>query len=276
MDRLNSILTLLAEWLLAPLAGSPTAALIGASIVCGVLMTIVFKHTSNQAALRRVAGRTRALIMSMRLFKDDLRVALRSLGELLLSIGKRLALSLPPLLVLCVPFVLILAQLALRYEHRPLTAGDAVIVELRVKAEWWEAWRDAELVAPDGVRIETPPLRDAATHTVYWRMRAVEVTDEPLRFKAGDVEVAKSLRSADTTDSLTTISSLRPSSSFFEHLLFPGEDACDDDSPVRSVKVHYPQRTTPIFGVNIPWWGTFLIVSMLTAIVLRPFMRVQF
>jgi hypothetical protein len=276
MDRLNAILTRLADWLLAPLSGHPTAALIVAAVVCGAFMTIVFKHTSNQAALKRAAGRTRALLMSMRLFKDDLRVALKAQWELLVSIGRRLALSIPPLLVLCVPFVLILAQLALRYEHRPLTASDAAIVELRVRAEQWEAWRNAELIAPPGVRIETPPLRDAARHTVCWRVRADEPAHEPLRFAAGDDQIGKSLTAARDAEALATVSGLKPSTSIVERLLFPGEDACDGDSAVRNVKVQYPPRATPIFGVNIPWWGTFLIVSMLTALLLKPFVKVQF
>ena len=56
MNRLNATLTALSELVLAPLMSwPPLLVLIIISVVCGVAMTIVFRHTSNQRALRRVA-----------------------------------------------------------------------------------------------------------------------------------------------------------------------------------------------------------------------------
>ena len=56
----------------------------------------------------------------------------------------------------------------------------------------------------------------------------------------------------------------------------PGEPGFAGDAPVRSVDIRYPDRSTPIFGFNMPWWGTFFIVSMLAAVIVRPFLKVQF
>ena len=59
-------------------------------------------------------------------------------------------------------------------------------------------------------------------------------------------------------------------------MIYPAEPGFGDDSPVQSVDLRYPTRSTPIFGIDIPWWGTIFIVSMFAAICVRPFLKVQF
>ena len=56
------------------------------------------------------------------------------------------------------------------------------------------------------------------------------------------------------------------------------EAGFDATSAVQAVVIHYleAKQTTPLFGINVPWWATFLIISMLAALVARPFLRVHF
>ncbi|MHC4130284.1 MAG: hypothetical protein ACYSUA_19405, partial [Planctomycetota bacterium] len=115
MNWINARLTAAGDFCLAPFASwPPLVVLIAVSVVAGVGMTVVFRYTSNQRALRAVARRTKAQLMCLRIFKDDLGVAIRCQGSLIKAIGLRLWHSLPPMLVLIVPFVFILTQLALR------------------------------------------------------------------------------------------------------------------------------------------------------------------
>ena len=72
MNVLNHVLTSAGDVLLAPLAGSPRLALLAVSVVAGVLMTVTFRHTTNQAALRRISQRIGAMLLCLRLFKDDI------------------------------------------------------------------------------------------------------------------------------------------------------------------------------------------------------------
>ncbi len=278
MNWINGILTAIGNVVLAPMISwSPAVVLIVVSSVAGVLMTVTFRYTSNQAALRRVARVTKAQLMCLRLFKEDLGVALRCQGDILRSIGRRLWLSLPPMAVLMVPFVLILTQLALRYEKRPIRPGESVVLVAELSPDQWESHgSDLSLQVPDGVVLETPALHDAGGHTVYWRLGLSRPVTEPLILRTGYFTIEKSLIGADDADRLCTVSARRPGSGFFDRLLFPGEPGFASDAPVRSIDVRYPDRSTPIFGVNVPWWGTFFIVSMLAAIIVRPFLKVQF
>ena len=147
---MNAFLTTVSTFLLKPFASSPLLALLLYSAVSGVLMTIIFRYTSNQKAIRAAADRTRAMMLRMRLFKDDFEVALQCQAELLKATGKRLLHSLPPMAVMIIPFFLVLTQLALWYEHRPLEAEEASVLELHVTPEAWPKWR--------GCRARDTPL----------------------------------------------------------------------------------------------------------------------
>ncbi len=278
MNWINGILTAIGNVVLAPMASwSPAVVLIVVSSVAGVLMTVTFRYTSNQAALRRVASVTKAQLMCLRLFKEDLGVALRCQGDILKSIGRRLWLSLLPMAVLMVPFVLILTQLALRYEKRPIRPGESVVLVAELSPGHWQSHgSDLSLQVPDGIVLETPALHDAGGHSVSWRLGLSRPVTEPLILRTGFFTIEKSFVGADDADRLYTVSARRPGSGFFDRLLFPGEPGFASDAPVRSIDVRYPDRSTPIFGVNMPWWGTFFIVSMLAAIIVRPFLKVQF
>jgi len=161
MNWINAILTWISSLALAPMQSwSPTVVLIVLSVVAGVLMTVVFRYTSDQQGLKRVASLTKAQLMCLRIFKEDLGVALRCQRDMLKSIGRRLWLSLPPMAVLIVPFVLILTQLSLRYENRPIRTGESVILAVEFSPDAWpDDGGDVAIEVPEGVVIETPALR---------------------------------------------------------------------------------------------------------------------
>jgi len=278
MNTINVIVTRAADVLMTPAQlTSPLAMLLILSVVCGLLMTIVFKYTSNQKALKVVADRTKAQLLCMRLFKDDLRVAIRCQASLVKYIGLRLWHSLPPMLVMIVPFVLILPQLAMRYEWRGLEPGESIVAMVQIDpAAWDEHHDDVSLRVPPGVVIETPRLRDAEEHAIYWRLRLEHPTIEPIVFSVGYYGCPKTFANAEDPRELSLVSPRRPGPGFLDRLLYPAEPGFASDGPVRGVELRYPGRSTPIFGLDVPWWLTFFVVTMIAALVARPFLRVQF
>jgi hypothetical protein len=276
MNQLNALLTPLADWLFAPFTSMPLAGLLFWSAVTGVIMTYVFGKTSNQVALRRAADRTRAQLLAVKLFKDDLAVTLQCQVALMKATAMRLWHSLRPTIVMMPPLILVLTQLALRYEFRPLQAGERALVDLQLAPDAWEQYQNVELAAADGVVIETPSLRDAHTQSLQWRIRAESDRSTKLRWEFGDRQIEKDLSLAPGADRLQPTNSRRAGPGFWDRLLYPGEPGFNADSPVQSISVQYAARHTPLLGMDIPWWGTFFIVSMLVALVAGRFLGVQF
>ncbi|MFW6124713.1 MAG: hypothetical protein ACOC46_01085 [Pirellulales bacterium] len=276
MNALNAILTRVSHALLTPFAALPLVGLLFWSAVAGVVMTLVFGRTSNQRALAAAADRTRAQLLAIRLFKDDLGVALRAQVELLKATGWRLLHSLPPMLVMAVPFVLVLAQLSLWYEHRPLVPGERTIIAVQLAPQAWTQSRDVELEAPPSVAVETAALRDGTDRTLYWRLRALKPGPVTLRWQFGPRVVEKQLALAENPRRLQRVSVRRPGAGILDRLLNPGEPGFGADSPVQAIVVRHPSRRTPVLGLDLPWWATFVLASIVAALVVRPLLRVRF
>ena len=214
--------------------------------------------------------------MGIRLFKDDLNVTLQCQVELLKASALRLLHSLPPMLVMIVPFVFVLTQLAMRYEHRPLHKGETALVSLQLSPDAWQQHRDVPLETSDSIVTETPSLRDDAETTLYWRLRSESDQPGVLRWNFGDQTVEKELTVAADDSSLRIVSARRAGSGMFDRLLNPAEPGFSVAMPVQFITVDYPRRQTPIFGLAVPWWATFFIVSMLFALLVRRTLRVEF
>jgi hypothetical protein len=95
--------------------------------LAGLVAAIVFRFTSRQDLLRRDAELIQAQLLAMKLFRDDLGTMCGSLGRLLRYTVLRLWHSLPPTLVMVVPFVCSWRG-GRWYEHAPLVRRTELVM----------------------------------------------------------------------------------------------------------------------------------------------------
>ena len=275
MNLINSLVTNVFQGLLFPLAAWPLLALFIVSALCGLLMTSVYRWVSNQTALGLVVDRSRGHLLAIKLFKDDLRGMFGSLLAVLKLAAARLWYSVVPMLVMAVPLLLVLVQLALRFEHRPLRAGEAAIVELELSSDAWDSLSNARLEPLSSVEIETPAVRDVQQHTIAWRVRPKEEGDYRLRWQLGPAVVEKQLIVRDH-DLLCAVSARRAGQKWWDRILNPGEPSFGMFSSVAGASVRYPARETPVLGWPLPWWFTFVGISIAAALAMQPILKVKF
>jgi len=157
MSAVNAALRPVFDLLLAPFAAwPPIVSLVVVSLLVSVLMLVVFKKTSNQAALAVVKRKIHAGIFEIRLFNDDLRAILRAQNEILRHNLTYLRLSLWPMLFLLPPLVLVIAQLQFHYGYQGLRPGQRALLEVDLSPEAASGARPrARLDLPAGLRAET-------------------------------------------------------------------------------------------------------------------------
>ncbi|MDY0168746.1 MAG: hypothetical protein RBS80_19510 [Thermoguttaceae bacterium] len=269
---LSTVVTPCAEVVLWPIAVMPgwaSATLVAA--VTSVLMLAVFKVTSNQAAIRRVRNDIKANMLALSLFKDSVGVGLRAQGRILLAAGRLLALSIVPMLIMLPPTCLLLGQLGLWYQARPLRVGEEAVVTVYLAGDAAEALPEVELAgsgdwAPTGSPVRVPPRR-----MICWNVQAKAPGRHRLSFWIGDAEFDKELA---VGDGFMPTSQRRPEWSWTAALLHPRETPFAANSPVQSIEVAYPGRSSWTSGTD-SWLVYWFVVSLLAAFAAKPLLRVD-
>jgi hypothetical protein len=254
------------RWLLAPIGVLPgwlSATAIAA--ITGVLLLVVFKYTSNQRAFHRVRNDIDANLLALKLFKDSARVALRSQGRVLAGAGRLFVLAVVPILVMALPAALILGQLALWYEARPLRVGEESVITLGLGGDARSPWPAVSLEPTDALEVDAGPVRVRSRREVCWGIRARQPGLHRLAFKIGDRTVTKELAIGD---GFMRVSAERPDWDVRSILENPAEAPFRPGDPVRSIAIAYPERPSKTSGTG--WWLFYWFgVSFVTALCFR-------
>jgi len=268
MSAVNAVLRPVFDLLLAPFAaGPPIVSLTLVSLLVSILMLVVFKHTSNQAALAAVKRRIHAGLFEIRLFNDDLRAILRAQNEILRTNLTYLRLTLWPMVFLLPPLVLVIAQLQFHYGYEGLRPGERALLSVDVDpAAGGGARPAASLSVPAGLRAETGDVWVKAKSQLVWRLVAERDGDYELRLDVAGTHLTKTVR---VTPKTVRLSPVRVDSGFVSQLLYPAEPPLPAGSPVRAVHLSYPGREVEVLGHAMHWMIPFFVLSIVFAFALR-------
>jgi hypothetical protein len=241
------------------LAGWQSATLV--AIATGVVMLIAFKYTSNQAAIKRVRAGIKANTLALKLFKENAMVAIRAQEGMLTGAFWLMMYAIVPILVMTVPVLLILSQLALWYQSRPLRSNEDAVITVKLRESADSAMPEVRLEPNAGLEVKTGPVRIFSQNEVCWDVRANEKGYHQLQFRVGDQTYSKDFA---VGDGIMRVSVMRPGWNWKDVLLHPHESPFSTDSPVQSIAIKYPSRNTWVDGTNT-WVWYWLIVSMVAA-----------
>lgn len=269
---LNELAGAIAGFLLAPVSWLPgwlSLSLIAA--VTGVLMLLIFKYTSNQRAIRHTRSQIKANLLALSLYRDSTAVSLRAQGAILLSAGRLMFYAIVPMLVMIVPTCLLLGQLAVWYQSRPLAVGEDAVVTLQLASEDKQMLQKLALAGDSSVDINVGPVRVPSKKMVCWNIRATEEGQHTLTFEASGEQYTKELV---VGSGYQPTSIRRPARQWAELLLHPRESPFPQDSAVQSIEVTYPSRSSWVSGSST-WLAFWFIASMVAAFAVRPLIGVD-
>jgi uncharacterized membrane protein (DUF106 family) len=268
---LNAAANPLGRWLLAPIAAMPgwlSATLVAA--VTGVFMLVVFKYTSNQRAIKRVRDDIKANLLALKLFKDSAAVAVQSQERLLAGAFWLFVLALVPMAVMFVPALLILCQLSLWYQQRPLKVGEEAVVTMKFNGDAGAPLPKADLASTKEVtKIKRGHVY--SQREIWFRIKPNENGTHRLAFEVDGRTVEKELA---VGDGFMRVSVQRPGWDAKDVLEYPAESPFGPDSPVRSIEIAYPKRPSKISGTD--WWIAYwFVASMVGGFLFRGVLKVN-
>jgi hypothetical protein len=263
---LNALANGLGRMLLGPVAVMPgwlSATIVSA--VTGVFLLFVFKYTSGQRAIKRVRNDINAHLLALKLFKDSAAVALRAQGRILLGALRLFGLAIVPILVMVVPVTLLLGQLALWYQRRPLRVGEETVVTLKLNGNAASPWPEVRLKPAASFEVAVGPVRVQSKREICWKLVACQNGLTRLAFQVAGLDIDKELAVGGR---LMRVSEKRPGWSWSDALLHPWESPFRPDSLVHSIEVTYPNRDSWTSGTD--WWVAYwFVVSMAAALCFR-------
>jgi hypothetical protein len=276
MSTYNAIMSAFCEILTFPFkALPPIVGLTVISLVSGVLLLLLYKHTSPQKTIKKIKDRIKGGLLEIRLFKDDLGIVTRAIGGLFLkNIPSYMGCNLIPLVPLVVIVGPLLFQLDARYGFAPFEAGDSVVIEIGL-AEGTDPVTDKiRLELPAGLTCEAGPVRIPSRRSLTYRIRVVEAGTYDLKLSVNGRDYIKRLDAAERTGK---ISGARfNAGQTWDLLENPGDDPWPADAPVESFRLRTQPRAAMlgIEGDLWPWLWIFCIVGLAFGFALKGVLKV--
>ena len=128
------------------------------------------------------------------------------------------------------------------------------------------------LQLPEGVRIDAnDPCRAELIRTVDWRLTPSKSGEYKLSFGSGIDVVEMPLLVGEAMPRLSTMRG----GPWLDRLLYSAEASIPGGSVFESIRVHYPTRSTPVFGYDVHWLITLFVLSIVFALVAKPILKVH-
>ncbi len=236
---------------------------IAAGALSGFASWSFFRRRSDPARLRGAVNGIVAHLFELRLFAHEPVLVLRAQRDLLAANFHFLRLVMLPSLILVLPFAILLVAMDSLFGRAPLQVGEPAIVTLAFSHAVGRKSAKAQLDAPPGIVVETPPVHVLSLSQISWRLRPVRAVRGEVRLRYGNRVIRKSISSEPGIQWLSDIRA----GSVWRFLRHPSELPFSS-SAIHSVSVVYPAAT--IFHVN---WLVWFAVASLSGAAASPVIR---
>ena len=248
-----------------------------AALLSAVLFLYIFRRFSNQAGIQNQKKLIVAHLLQMRLFQHQLSLLASGIKGVLYHNLRYVLLTLPPLLVLIIPLVLITMQVDSRCGYAPLKAGDEFIISLGFKSQGMKlVSQDYAVDGGSGISLLTPAVRIPRLNRIYWRARIEQPLNgaAALRVTSAGAELG-SLPLA-VGHPLNRFSPSKRRFSPQAALFHSGSGFIPAASRLESITVDYPRAQYSLLGIQMDAIVLYFVCTLFFALLLKPVMRVKF
>jgi hypothetical protein len=267
-----AVLNKIFDFLFGLIAALPQQlSLILVAAVFGILLVPVYGRVSPQLQIAKAKKRIFAALYESVIFRRSSALSLKAQGKMGLNGLIYFCLAIPPILILAIPCLIVLAQCNLFYGVSGLLPSSPTLVIARLAAN--TDLKAARLTSAAGIEISAP-VRDLQQQEIAWRITLPET------FTAGAETLQLSLVSPTGTLSVPLEIGAQNhkvypfnSSSFIDNLFYPR--GLQMPPWLSSLEIRYPERNIPYLGFSTHWMLPFLVVSILSGYIASKFFGVE-
>ncbi len=275
MDFLAGVITALFDVAVLPFGTRRAAALIVLSIVSGAVFALVFRATSNPAAIKRTRNRFQARILEMRLYPDDPVLLTRAFAGALTTQLDYFRVAVKPIAILLLLALPAYFQLEARFARRPLrpALNERALVTATLKTGLDVRAVPTSLTPASNAAIVDPRfVRVRASREIVWRVQAGSGVHE-LVARTYDVEYRFPIRATQEPHAIGR--ERHAKHGWWDSIVHPGLPRLPEQSALQSIRVSYPDASYRVFGHTFGWLSLFLLGSLVGAVIPAWLLRIQ-
>lgn len=268
-DSLSTNFLKVGSFVLGPFVSYPLLGLIGASVLAGIVLLVLYGRVSAQDKLYQVKRNIYGAMLEAVLFRHDIKTSLAAQLRMLLGGGKYFLLAVPPLLILAVPCIIFLGQLNFYFGSRPAKVSEPLMVSLKVTNP--EEVFGVELLPDDPAQLEVSnPVRVQEERETFYRLtpKASGALKLTIRNSEGE-EVHDALMVSERKDGFSPFAYR----SFWMSWLYP--TFSELPKGVERLSVLYEPAYYTVFGMNLHWLLLFFVASLISGLLAAKVFKIE-
>jgi len=239
------------------------------SIVVGLAMVVMFRHTSNQKAIGRAKDQLKAHLLAVRLFQDQLPVVMRAYGRILSGTARYLRLAFAPLLIAIIPITFLIIELDRYFGWESVQPGQPFLLEAKLRNA--DAVNAVELQLPPQISTSAPAVHDVSGNAVSWRLVAASDGNYDVKVTGGGESLSKQVQ---VSSRLQRLSPDRLQAPWWKRMFTSTEPALPAGT-VEAISVDYPPREVGVFSWKANWILWFFVISLIAGFIFKSALGIE-
>jgi uncharacterized membrane protein (DUF106 family) len=240
-----------------PLLGlDPLFIVIIISAIITVLITTIYKFTTNQNLMKQLKGEMKEFQKEMKELKDDPKKMMEVNKKAMQTNMKYMSHSMRSTLITFIPIILIFGWMNANIAYEPIQPNQEFTVEA-LFAKGTDG--TIELIVPKGISSLGEAEKDLKDNKATWTLKGKEgnyIDNNALEFKYNNEVEYKNLI-------ITNKQQFSPINKKIS------------DSKLKMIQINNkPMKVLNLFGWKIGWLGTYIIFSILLSMLLRKLLKV--
>ena len=233
----------------------------GAAFIIGIIFLLLYGKLSSQVKIKEVKRAIQAALLETILFRHQPGLCVAAQGRMLSGAVRYFLLAVPPVLFLALPFVLLSAEMQLRFGYRALSLQEPLL--LKAVARNADAAAQAELKSGPDLAI-VGPVRVPSGKEIYWRVQAKTPGRYSASLQLGGEHFPLEFAVAEQPRRIEAFSY----SSLWQQLFFFSDLALQPSfkKQLSELNLNYPSRDFSFFGFRLHWLLPFIILSILAGL----------
>lgn len=223
------------------------------SFILALLISLIYKYTTNQSLMKDLKMETKALQKQMKELKHDPGKMMQVQKKAMETNMKYMMHSFRPMIFTFIPIIIIFGWMNMHFAYYPITPGSEFTATLLMEQQDGNIM----LVVPDGIEIMTAATQEVETNNATWKLKGKN-GDYLLEFVKDDISYTKEVIITNEKRYTTPIKPIK-------------------DGNVKSITISSkPVKVLNLYfrGWKLGWIGTYIVFSLIFSLIIRKKLKI--